>query len=324
MPSELPNSGTIEEIFDDEDCMGDDMRDGHHGLCLREFIQCLCAVQAGSLAFTQPEKMFEQLFGEDSEADREALRKIKISAEDERKLGEQILEAGRDAWTAEGIKLISKGRDVDYLRSLVDTLRPYMMNPTATGRSKCWSHGHRGWTPGRVPAARWCSLKACSTRRGAKRRWRALSGMSVAPGSRPSTAPAQADETDGAKSRARIRSEQFFKSGPGMIKLMSRPFRPEDERDADRDGAEWAFLAGYDPREMAKLFQRKADQGAGAEIGRGSGTDVFSHASVQPGPASGDSAAVRQTETTAPAAGSVHRQENLKLRKSRHQMEKEK
>src|SRR5262249_9397500 len=54
--------------------------------------------------------------------------------------------------------------------------------------------------------------------------------------------------------------EQFFKSLPWMIKLMSRPFRPEDERDADSDGAKWAFQAGYDPREMARLFKKKADK----------------------------------------------------------------
>jgi predicted Zn-dependent protease len=42
-----------------------------------------------------------------------------------------------------------------------------------------------------------------------------------------------------------------------MTKLWARPFRPEDERDADRDGVAWAFAAGYDPREAAKLFQKK-------------------------------------------------------------------
>ena len=31
-------------------------------------------------------------------------------------------------------------------------------------------------------------------------------------------------------------------------------FRPEDEAEADRDGAAWAYRAGYDPREMAALF----------------------------------------------------------------------
>ena len=41
-----------------------------------------------------------------------------------------------------------------------------------------------------------------------------------------------------------------------MMRLLSRPFRPEDESEADRDGAAWAYRAGYDPREMAALFER--------------------------------------------------------------------
>ena len=47
-------------------------------------------------------------------------------------------------------------------------------------------------------------------------------------------------------------------SQSNMAKLWARPFRPEDERDADRDGVAWSYAAGYDPRELAKLFQKKA------------------------------------------------------------------
>jgi predicted Zn-dependent protease len=50
--------------------------------------------------------------------------------------------------------------------------------------------------------------------------------------------------------------QKFFAQGTTMMRLMSRPFRPEDEAAADRDGAAWAYRAGYDPREMAALFSR--------------------------------------------------------------------
>jgi predicted Zn-dependent protease len=49
--------------------------------------------------------------------------------------------------------------------------------------------------------------------------------------------------------------QKFFATGT-MMRLVGRPFRPEDEAAADRDGAEWAYRAGYDPREMAALFDR--------------------------------------------------------------------
>jgi predicted Zn-dependent protease len=49
---------------------------------------------------------------------------------------------------------------------------------------------------------------------------------------------------------------KFAESGTMMIRLMARPFRPEDESAADQDGAEWAYRAGYDSRELADLFAR--------------------------------------------------------------------
>jgi predicted Zn-dependent protease len=50
--------------------------------------------------------------------------------------------------------------------------------------------------------------------------------------------------------------QKFLTTGTSMMRLLGRPFRPEDEAEADRDGAAWAYRAGYDPREMAGLFAR--------------------------------------------------------------------
>jgi predicted Zn-dependent protease len=52
----------------------------------------------------------------------------------------------------------------------------------------------------------------------------------------------------------------FMRSGPMMTKMWARPFRPEDERDADSDGVAWAYAAGYDPREAARLFEKNSSQ----------------------------------------------------------------
>jgi predicted Zn-dependent protease len=58
--------------------------------------------------------------------------------------------------------------------------------------------------------------------------------------------------------------EQFMSTAAVMMRSFARPFRPEDEAEADRDGATWAYRVGYDPREMAKLFlamhRREADK----------------------------------------------------------------
>lgn len=41
-----------------------------------------------------------------------------------------------------------------------------------------------------------------------------------------------------------------------MTRTFARPFRPDEETQADFDGATWAYEAGYDPRELAQLFLR--------------------------------------------------------------------
>jgi predicted Zn-dependent protease len=49
--------------------------------------------------------------------------------------------------------------------------------------------------------------------------------------------------------------EEFFAAGTTVLRAWTRPFQPEDEVEADRDGATWAYRTGYDPREMARLFE---------------------------------------------------------------------
>ena len=48
--------------------------------------------------------------------------------------------------------------------------------------------------------------------------------------------------------------QQFFDMGATSLRMWTRPFQPEDEQEADREGARMAYRAGYDPREMARLF----------------------------------------------------------------------
>ncbi len=50
--------------------------------------------------------------------------------------------------------------------------------------------------------------------------------------------------------------KDLVSSSPFLAKSFVRPFRPEEESVADRDGATWAFKLGYDPHELAALFQK--------------------------------------------------------------------
>lgn len=224
------------------------------------------AAQPFKLPFTDPSKFFEQAFGEDSEADRRELEKIEVSAVEERRLGKQVLQSGLQSLKEAGITVDSKGRDVDYLQSLVATLRPYMRNKDRYDGIQ-------------VLVARSPRIDARSCPGGTLI---FFEGLLDAAGSEAALVGIVAHELshlDHGHQLLPIRRmklmeksfsspqnlSQFMQSGPGITKLWARPFRPEDERDADRDGVAWSYAAGYDPREMAKLFQKKGKKAPSAD-----------------------------------------------------------
>ena len=218
--------------------------------------------QPFNLPFADPAQMFERAFGEDSEADRKALEKIEVSVSEERQLGKQILQSGLAALKESGIKVDTKGRDVDYLQSLVATLRPHMRNKER-------------YPSIQVMVARSTRVDARSCPGGTLV---FFEGLLDAAGSEAALAGIVGHELSHLDrghqllpiKRMKLMEKsfsspqgmsQFLQSGPGMTKLWARPFRPEDERDADHDGVDWAHAAGYDAREMAKLFQKKGAKG---------------------------------------------------------------
>lgn len=221
--------------------------------------------QTFQFPFTDPSRMFEQAFGEDTEAERKALEKIDVSFDEERKLGQQILQSGLASLKEAGISVETSGRDVEYLKSLVATLQPYMR--------------HKDRYDIKVLVARSPRIDARSCPGGTLIFY---TGLLDAAGSEAALAgivghelshldrghqllPIKRIKLMEKSLSSRQNMAQFMKSGPGMTKLWARPFRPEDERDADRDGVAWALAAGYDAREMAKLFQKKGAKVPGAE-----------------------------------------------------------
>jgi predicted Zn-dependent protease len=211
------------------------------------------------LPFTDPSQMFEKMFGEDTEEDRKALEKIDVSPKDERELGQQILQSGLSSLKDSGIEIVSKGRDVEYVTSLVETLRPFMKNKDRYDTIRVLI--------GRSPRvdARSCPGGTLIF----------FDGLLDGAGSEAALAVIVGHELSHLDhghqllpiKRMKLMEKSlnkpqnfadFMQSGPAMTKLWARPFRPEDERDADRDGVAWAYAAGYDPREAVRLFQKKA------------------------------------------------------------------
>ena len=213
----------------------------------------------GNLPFANPEKMFDQFFGEDSEADRETLRKIQISVEDERRLGEEMLEAGLADLKRQGITVLSKGRDVEYLQSLVETLQPYMKHHDRYPKIRVLFAQSSRCDARSCPGGTLLFFEGLLDTAGSEAALAGIVGHELSHLDRGhQLLPLKRMKLMEQTSSKGFDPETFFRQGPWMIKLKARPFRPEDERDADRDGAAWAYAAGYDPREMAKLFLRQS------------------------------------------------------------------
>jgi len=217
-----------------------------------------------------PQAMLDRLFGEQSEDDEKALARIEVSPKDERRIGEAAIQAYLAKLKRQGVRVVTRGRDVEYLRSLAESIRPLMANADRYRRvtiyladsprcdARSFPGGHLVFFRGLLEAAQseaaligMLGHELAHLDRGhvlARARRVKLAEQAFS-GKNPGMSP-----------------EQFFAAGTAAARLWTRPFRPEYELAADRDGARWAYLAGYDPRELAELFLRAGQRDPGARL----------------------------------------------------------
>src|SRR5262245_49733012 len=75
-----------------------------------------------------PEEFFERMLGTPAPEERETLEDVKIPFKEERDFGQPQVDAFLAQLKEQGLRVIRKGKDVDYLRQLVETIRPFMKN----------------------------------------------------------------------------------------------------------------------------------------------------------------------------------------------------
>lgn len=214
--------------------------------------------------FGDPARMLDQMFGEENEAEREVLESIEVSIAEERELGQQILRAGLASLKQAGIPVVRKGRDVEYLKSLVDTLRPFLRHPDRYPRIE-------------VLVARSPRVDARSCPGGTLIFFEGLLDQAGSEAALVGIVGHELSHLDHGHQLLPIRRIKLMQqtakepqtltnlmhSGPALTRLWARPFRPQDEQVADEDGAAWAYAAGYDPRELARLFEPRPDKPVG-------------------------------------------------------------
>lgn len=213
-----------------------------------------------------PTRILDRLFGPETAEERQALEKIAVSPREEEQLGRQAAEAYLAFLRQQRVRVADRGKDVEYLRRLVEMVRTHMEHAAKYRRwtiyvaesPRCDSRVFPGATliffRGLLNAAqREAALvtvvghELSHLDRGhllvrLRRMKRAQLTLAAGP---QSSSPAQA-----------------WDATANLVRLWTRPFREEDELEADRDGAVWAYKSGYDPRELNRLL---------AEIGKQEG-----------------------------------------------------
>ena len=215
-----------------------------------------------------PQAMFERMFGPPGDEEKKALAAIEVSIQEERQMGDAALRGFLAELKARQIQVVRRGKEVDYLRDLVRAVEPFMSNRRRYGSiqvylaqsPQCDARSFPGGSvvfyrgllesaPSEAAVVGIVGHELAHLDRGhvlARARRMKLAGQSFSGGI------------------GGMSPEEFFARGATALKVWTRPFQPEDEAEADRDGARWAFQAGYDPREMGRLFlQLEERPGAG-------------------------------------------------------------
>lgn len=205
-------------------------------------------------------QMFDQMFGAPTEEQQKALEKIEISWEDEQRFGREVADRFVAELRGKGVRVVSRGKEVEYLRSLLETLRPQMQRAdryrtlnvlyadTPDTDARCFPGGtvlvFRGLletVENEAALVGVLSHELSHIDHGHQLRW--LRTFKLA-------------QTSFTPSGGPVNMQDMMANTMMMTQMFARPFRPEDEAQADLDATNWMYRAGYDPQELAKLFLR--------------------------------------------------------------------
>lgn len=207
----------------------------------------------------QQEKMFRTMFGGRDEVTDAQLAKIAVSLDEEKKFGKKVTDYYLGTLTAKDYKLIEQGSEVDYLKQLIDSIRS--KNNIA-----------KKYKSLRVILCESPEIEAMTIVGGLIVVHRGLLDFVENEAELAGVLGHELSHLERNHLTRPIRRAKYFEknvAGGGefsMEKLGSmfdvmrdqfmKPFRPEDEAEADRDGATWVYALGYDPRALARMFER--------------------------------------------------------------------
>jgi predicted Zn-dependent protease len=207
-----------------------------------------------------PDAFFEQMFGKSTPAEEQFLAEIDVPFKEEREFGQAQVDEFLALLAEQGLRTTRKGKDVDYLKRLVDTIKPVMKNAKRYQKLTIYMVDSPRVDARSFPGGTLFFFKGLLTFADNEAALIGIVGHELSHLDHghqllPLKRGKVIERTVAAGAEA-FDPQKFFAAGTTMMRLVGRPFRPEDEAAADRDGAAWAYRAGYDSREMARLFDK--------------------------------------------------------------------
>lgn len=198
-----------------------------------------------------------QLVG-DRDEQKQQLARIKVSKADEKKVGENQFRSYAQHLNSQRIKLTNQGKDVVYLRQLVEKLHPLMTNKNRYESITIFVADSpltdaRSFPGGKVIVYRGL-LKFVANEAALV----GILGHELSHIDRQHQLEQFKNSllAQDALSKGGQNFGQFAGFGQLMMKSFMTPYALDQEKEADSDGCLWAFQAGYDPHEMAEVFRR--------------------------------------------------------------------
>jgi predicted Zn-dependent protease len=242
-------------------------------------IVCFALVWLPSAALTAQEpprrgvgadEFFEQFIPQPSETDEKALADIKVSQRDEERYGGQMVQAYLSHLKRQNISVVRRGPDVEYLRALIEQVQPQMRNAQRYAQIEVYVVDSSEIDARSFPGGHLFFYKGLLEVAGNEAALVAVIGHELSHLDHGhQLVPLKQSRLMQNAFTPRgpgFDPQRFFSSGMSMMRIMSRPFRPQDEAAADRDGTAWAYAVGYDSRELAKLLIRMHEQQRGREL----------------------------------------------------------
>jgi predicted Zn-dependent protease len=200
------------------------------------------------------EEMFDR-FMVPTEGEQQRLEEVEVDFEEENKVGEQMRD---DFFQQSRLIVKTHGRDADYLSALAGQIKPLMANADRYEKiqvyvakseatdARAFPGGHVVFTIGMLDYAQSEAevVGILAHELSHIDREHQLERLRT---TKLAEATFHGDH---------ISWHEMATSGQMLAKQFGRPYRPDQEEQADLDAAAWLFELGYDPREMANLFAR--------------------------------------------------------------------